>query len=209
MRFWTSDMHFGHRNIIEYCPSRQTLPGVVPAVGDYSVQAMNEALIYRWNETVGFADQVMILGDAVMGKRSETLPLLDRLNGDKYLFVGNHDKPFEKTGAKYAAEVALFNEVGVKVISSEDMAPMSVWIPDPSGLNPSLVYVAHFPYEGDSHDEDRYEKHRPVDGGYPLLHGHVHDAWKVNGRMINVGVDVWDYRPVAETAIAEIVAGMR
>lgn len=39
-----------------------------------------------------------------------------------------------------------------------------------------------------------------------LLHGHVHDQWQVNGRQINVGVDVWDYRPVEVGRLAELIA---
>ncbi|MGO1522866.1 MAG: hypothetical protein ACTHV8_04160 [Nesterenkonia sp.] len=39
------------------------------------------------------------------------------------------------------------------------------------------------------------------DLGKPLIHGHVHDAWrtrfsKESTPMVNVGVERWDYRPV-------------
>jgi calcineurin-like phosphoesterase family protein len=34
-----------------------------------------------------------------------------------------------------------------------------------------------------------------------LLHGHVHEKWRQQGRMVNVGVDVWDFTPVAEDVI--------
>lgn len=42
------------------------------------------------------------------------------------------------------------------------------------------------------------------DGGW-LLHGHVHEQWRQHDRMINVGCDVWDYRPVAEAALAALI----
>ena len=62
------------------------------------------------------------------------------------------------------------------------------------------VLLSHFPYAGDSHDEDRYAQFRLRDEGIPLLHGHEsfrerrtkHGTWH-----INVGVDWWDYAPVA------------
>ena len=38
-----------------------------------------------------------------------------------------------------------------------------------------------------------------------LLHGHVHTRWQVDGRQVNVGCDVWDYRPVSE---AELLAAI-
>jgi hypothetical protein len=46
------------------------------------------------------------------------------------------------------------------------------------------------------------------DEGLPLLHGHVHEAFREartprGTRGINVGVDVWDYFPVSEQRLAE------
>jgi calcineurin-like phosphoesterase family protein len=46
--------------------------------------------------------------------------------------------------------------------------------------------------------------HKPEDaevymagGGIDMAFvGHVHEKWKFNGKMINVGVDQWDYYPV-------------
>jgi calcineurin-like phosphoesterase family protein len=195
VRFFTSDLHFGHANIREYCPDRLALGP--------DVDAMNEELIARWNETVGPSDLVVIVGDLVMGKKALTLPLLTRLNGTKELLPGNHDAMFHKQGEKYRKAVEMYEAVGVHVLHSD--------MYHDNDLDGHRVLVCHFPYSGESQlgVEDRYPDDRPVDRGEILIHGHVHDMWKINGRMINVGVDVWDYRPVAETAIGEIVAGMR
>ncbi len=65
--------------------------------------------------------------------------------------------------------------------------------------------MCHFPYRGDSHASDRFVEHRPVETGGWLIHGHVHDTWLQSDWMINVGVDVNDYRPVAADAIAEVI----
>jgi calcineurin-like phosphoesterase family protein len=72
----------------------------------------------------------------------------------------------------------------------------------------TLVDVDHFPYEGDSREEDRHVDWRPTDHGRVLLHGHVHSSWRTNGRMINVGVDVWDYAPVPEDQVIELAAAV-
>jgi calcineurin-like phosphoesterase family protein len=48
-------------------------------------------------------------------------------------------------------------------------------------------------------------EHRPVDEGHVILHGHVHGTWRAQGRQLNVGVDVWDYRPVADATLAPLV----
>ena len=62
--------------------------------------------------------------------------------------------------------------------------------------------ACHFPYDGDSHDEARLRRPTvPSTTAGCLLHGHVHTRWRVDGRQVNVGCDVWDYRPVAEDAI--------
>jgi calcineurin-like phosphoesterase family protein len=182
--FFTSDMHFGHRNIIEYCQRPFD-----------SVDEMNEALIENWNKVVGPNDTVWVLGDVAMGKIAETLPLVSRLNGRKALVYGNHDRMFDPK--KYGRWKKEYQDVGFLEICKEAY----IHVP---GLE-QKVALNHFPYTGDSHDEDRYTDHRPTDNGMWLLHGHVHDAWKRNGRQINVGSDVWDYTPVHIDQIVELM----
>ena len=79
--FFTSDHHFGHSNIIKFCerPFKD-------------VQEMDEVLIQRWNEKVSPGDEVYHLGDFSLAKDREAVAdILDRLNGTKYLIVGNHE----------------------------------------------------------------------------------------------------------------------
>jgi calcineurin-like phosphoesterase family protein len=81
--YFTSDTHFGHGG----------------ALGLYrrpfaSVAAMNEALLARWNETVGPEDTVWHLGDFAIRQRPPVVAdLLARLNGRKHLVAGNNDPP--------------------------------------------------------------------------------------------------------------------
>ena len=75
-------------------------------------------------------------------------------------------------------------------------------------LGEQRVLLCHFPYRGDSQEHDRFPDARPIDKGEWLLHGHVHDRWSQNGRMINVGVDANDFAPVSETVLAhQLTAG--
>jgi len=69
------------------------------------------------------------------------------------------------------------------------------------------VLVCHLPYQGDSGETERYANFRPVDEGMWLLHGHVHEKWRQQGRMVNVGVDVRGFTPVAEEVIARLMDG--
>ena len=67
------------------------------------------------------------------------------------------------------------------------------------------VLACHFPYRGDSQGLDRYPQARPPDTGGWLLHGHVHELWRQHQRMINVGCDAWDCRPVDEATLAALI----
>ena len=37
------------------------------------------------------------------------------------------------------------------------------------------------------------------------LGGYAAVRWRQDGRMLNVGVDVWDYRPVSEHQLAALI----
>ena len=39
--------------------------------------------------------------------------------------------------------------------------------------------------------------------GVVHLFGHVHDAWRGARQMVNVGVDLWDFRPISPSEILE------
>lgn len=81
METWfTSDHHFGHKNILEY--EKYARPFA-------TLEEMHEALIDRWNSTVGSSDHVYHLGDFFFGKSN--LEFADRLKGIKILVLGNHD----------------------------------------------------------------------------------------------------------------------
>lgn len=92
MRFYISDLHFFHENMNHSMDNR----------GFESAEAMNEYMIKQWNKKVRNNDDVVILGDLSMERGSKTSEVVRRLNGRKYLIVGNHDKylddrSFDKT----------------------------------------------------------------------------------------------------------------
>jgi calcineurin-like phosphoesterase family protein len=185
MRWFTSDLHFGHENIIRYCGRPFA-----------SVEAMNLGLVSRWNETVGLSDEVWVLGDFAMGRIDESLRLVGLLNGTKTLVPGNHDRCWEghRRGSDHWTEQYL--AAGFDGIVR---APVSL------ELDGRTVLAGHFPYGGDSRDEDRFVEHRPVDGGRWLLHGHVHERWRQSARQLNVGVDAWGGRPVSDSELTVLI----
>ena len=71
------------------------------------------------------------------------------------------------------------------------------------------VYVNHFPsYHPDYHGPQNGWKHNAYDIN---LCGHVHDKWLMKWDAekhvlnVNVGVDVWDYKPVRDAEITELL----
>lgn len=80
-KFYISDWHYGHAN----CLAFDNRPFK-------SVEEMNEALIARWNSVVRPGDIVYVLGDMFWCKPSVAIPVLDALNGEKFLIKGNHDR---------------------------------------------------------------------------------------------------------------------
>jgi calcineurin-like phosphoesterase family protein len=81
MIWFTSDPHFGHKNIIEYCHRPWS-----------DIKKMNQGLIDNWNALVKEEDQVYLLGDVSFVDNEWTGSLLRKLHGVIYHIKGNHDK---------------------------------------------------------------------------------------------------------------------
>lgn len=81
MRYYISDLHFFHENLLTKMDNRNFS----------SCDEMHDYMVRRWNAKVRPNDEVVILGDVSMGRGKPTTDLLGRLNGRLYLVVGNHD----------------------------------------------------------------------------------------------------------------------
>lgn len=184
--FFTSDTHFNHRAMIEKAWR--------PMFS--SVDEMNEEIIANWNLAVRPDDTVWHLGDFAMGNDVAARSLVALLNGHKHLVTGNHDHAWSanRDSAKYQR---LWLDAGFESVQAFARRK----------IEGHSVMLSHFPYEGDHLDEARFDEYRLRDAGKYLIHGHVHESWKVNGRQINVGVDVWNFHPVELTQIEEYIRG--
>ena len=78
--YLVADTHFGHRQILLY----EKRPFE-------SVEEMDRELVKRWNKTVKKGDLVIHLGDFALTGRARIYELLEKLNGKKWLIMGNHD----------------------------------------------------------------------------------------------------------------------
>ena len=184
---------------------------------EYSrLEDMNDSLVNNWNDVVGVDDTVYVLGDVAMGKIAETLPIVSRMNGTKFLIPGNHDRCWFGGKKDHAKWVEKYEAVGFTILGNSvddgcGQVSLSHLFEDLTWING--VDACHFPFTGDSHDADRYSAYRPVDRGQYLLHGHTHSSnvRSVNSRgeitrEIHVGVDSWKYRPVSIEQIKMIMS---
>lgn len=79
--YFTSDLHFGHKQIISLCKRPFK-----------TIEDMDKTLAENWNNTVDAYDKVFVLGDVSFYSKEKTRTLITRLNGQKVLVKGNHDE---------------------------------------------------------------------------------------------------------------------
>jgi calcineurin-like phosphoesterase family protein len=152
--FFTADTHFGHGGALGLF--RRPFA---------SVQAMDEAIIQRWNETVAPADEVWHLGDfAVRRPAAEMARILAALHGKVHLIAGNNDGP-ETVSLRGLASVHQYVELEIEGVH---------------------LVLCHYPFRS----WNRMAR------GAINLHGHSHGRLKRIRRQLDVGVDVWEFRPV-------------
>lgn len=185
--WYTADHHFGHENIIRLCGRPFA-----------DAAEMDAALVENWNAVVRPGDTVWVLGDVALSTKK--LGPVASLNGRKVLVAGNHDACWDGH-KRHVRAMQAYRDAGFDGIVAEGVSNSHRL------AGGEIVRLSHFPYVDDSHEDDRYAERHPADDGLPLLCGHVHEKWRVSGSQINVGVDVWDYQPVAEDVLRELIAG--
>lgn len=159
--FVCSDTHFGHDRI--RLPEYANRP-----YG--SVEEMDEDLIKRWNETVSDNDVVFHLGDFAFGSVEKQKSYFDRLNGEKFLVLGNHDG-----SASRMARIGFLNPVKSLIHQYGDIRYHMVHNPDHAvsgGWKDEFVLFGHL-------HNTKSEKHDKI------------PTW------VNCCVENWDYRPVS------------
>lgn len=180
--FFTSDTHFGHGKILEYCHR---------PFGN--IDKMDEKLIKNWNAVVGENDIVFHLGDFCFGNIEKWKSVLKRLNGKKFLVIGNHDM---KTISKdsFSEEILPHFEL----IKQQMNILIDGW----------HIYLNHYPFLAFG---GAYNPQRKVG----QLFGHVHYAKNADGKdcdrmehlfayQYDVGVDNNNYTPISWKQVKSI-----
>lgn len=177
--FYTSDLHLGNKNIISY----ENRPWK-------TVEEMDNALIYNWNQVVGEEDEVYVLGDFCFKGASKATMYLSSLNGYIHLLRGNHDHFMTQQSFREFVDIAESDYYMARGRVAQ-LSPLIV----PEGWYKHMqdgeheVVLCHFPMLY----WDRMEQ------GSVHLYGHAHnyrDCSAMASNSFNVGVDANDYRPV-------------
>jgi len=174
--YFSSDIHFDHRNIIKYCDRPFD-----------DVNFMNEEIIRLHNETVTNEDTWRFVGDFAFCNIEKQKKILARMNGKKkIIYAGNHDRK-----KKQLLDVG-WDEVYEKWVDWEY-----------EGIK---FRICHYPFKEHDHTlKIRYLDRRPPREGCDwLLTGHVHTAWFIMNNQINVGVDNLKFKPISIEEIAKI-----
>lgn len=165
--FFISDTHLGHKKIIEY----EDRPFK-------TVEEMDCKMIENWNNKVSKGDSVYILGDFALADKDYVVSLLDKLNGQKFLIKGNHDR----------------------VVKEKEVAEKFAWIKDYYVLkyNKRKFVLFHYPIQ--VWDCQHH--------GSVHIYGHVHSNKENHHPLLemlknayNVGADVNDFTPIEITEI--------
>lgn len=174
--FFTSDTHFSHDNIRKYCNRPFS-----------SVTEMNEILIENWNKVVGIKDKVYHLGDFSFAQPKTSDWILSRLNGQKFLLLGNHDKKRNRP-----TNTSLFTDLGnyyKLTIQDHELDCKKI-----------DIILCHYPFE--TWDKKHW--------GSLCLCGHCHGTLSPMKNRLDVGIDnakklLGEYRPFSYNEVKEWV----
>jgi calcineurin-like phosphoesterase family protein len=181
--FW-SDPHFYHKPVIDFCERPFT-----------DLTAMHEAFISNYNRVVEPNDTCIWVGDCFFCGSQKALEIMSRLNGKKILVTGNHDSNRQtmlNSGFDFVCEKLILKIAEQEVLISHYPYKYSKWY----NFFSKTILRRKMP---------RYMDRRPENNGGWLIHGHTHEPSKLQGKMIHVGVDAWDFTPVSVSTIESII----
>lgn len=107
--WFTSDNHIHHKNILKHCPLRAKAGGF--DIDD--VEAHDRWVLKTWNKTVAKKDIVYIIGDFTFMTPEWAKRYLSKMNGRKFLILGNHDKSVDHLH-NYFEQIVQMKEVVFK-----------------------------------------------------------------------------------------------
>lgn len=132
MTIWfTSDTHFGHKNIIKFEEGRKHFS---------SIDEHDAYLINMWNKQVKHNDTVYHLGDLTLRGIQKKREVLEQLNGNIILVKGNHDADRECKKLLLEGLIKEYHQVGVYMKVEELLLHLTHY-PMITGLRPKYFNI--------------------------------------------------------------------
>ncbi|MEY9093258.1 metallophosphoesterase [Paenibacillus sp. RC84] len=137
--FFISDHHFGHKLIIDF----ESRPFA-------DADEMTDVMIQKWNAVVGSEDKVFHMGDFSFLNQERTQEIVGKLNGYKFLVLGNHDRGRSRSWWLDAG----FDEVSEYPVLYKDFFLLSH---EPVYMNKHMPYVnVHGHIHGQKYEGKNY-----------------------------------------------------
>lgn len=169
--FFISDTHFWHKNIISICkrPFKD-------------IDDMNSQMIENWNKIVPVDAHVFHTGDMVLGGKYAWDYILDALNGQIHLCMGNHDYQNAR-GIDESKFASIHDQWQIKVLEDDQAITLNHY--------PLLTWGG-------------------VERGVWNLYGHWHTTPEhplsnTKSTQYDVGVDNNGFKPLSYYEVKEII----
>lgn len=167
--WFTSDTHFYHTKIMEFCPN--TRRGA-------DSDEMTELAIQAWNYKVKPGDRVYHGGDFCFRGKDFIAKVLERLNGSIHLIAGNHDKMIVKTDALREKFAAIHIEKHITIGDHRffiSHAPKAEWVDCHKG-----VYHLHGHTHGNTENLQHQQRFRFMDIGIDARGDNLMYPWHMD-----------------------------
>ena len=172
MIWFTSDLHLSHTNVLKH--SNRPFA---------SIEQMNEEIIKKWNKKVAQNDVIYVLGDVCWNWNSKQInETFSKMNGIKYLIIGNHDKLNHHLKSNVWVEITPYKRIVI---------------------NDDRIVLSHYPIaEWDCAWRGAYHLYGHCHGNFNLAE-YTKSMPHKNTRCLDVGVDCHNYEPWSWEEIKE------
>lgn len=149
------------------------------------VSTMREAMIINWNAKVKPGDTVYIIGDFAFSNEAMIASILDRLNGQKFLIYGNHDKSIKGSQVLRSKFVKCCDYLELTI--QDATAPRGQ----------QKIVMSHYAmivWNASHHSSW-------------MLHGHSHGSLKYpfEAKILDVGMDAHNFAPISYDEVKVIL----
>lgn len=163
---YISDLHLFHKNVTKAGKNFDSRPYE-------NIEEMNDDILQRWNNSVTNIDHVYICGDLIWKfnneNRDEAMRILNAMNGNLHLIVGNHDKVKSALFKKRFEEIVFYKRVQDYLDGEQVQVVLShYYMPFYEGHYHNTVLI-----HGHSHVTEEADLERKIskylnDNGFPI-----------------------------------------